>query len=392
MKDIINEKVKKYNKEVIDLRRYFHKHPEVGFKEYNTSKKIANLLESFGLTVITNVAKTGVIGILKGSKPGKTIAIRADMDALNIKEKTNLKFKSENSKVMHACGHDGHIAICLGAAKILSELKEEIKGNIKFIFQPAEEGPGGAKEMIDEGALKNPKVDAIIGLHIWPEIDSGYVGIKKDTIMAAADRFDIKIKGLGGHGAVPHLAKDPIVIGSQIVNSLQTIVSREIDPLDCAVVSTCMFNSGSVFNVIPNDATLSGTVRTLNNETRNLIPKRIESFIKNITKANDCSYEFNYSYYYPPTINDKNFTTFFEGVAKEILDEKVFEIKRPSMGGEDFSFYLQKVPGTFFFLGTKNIDKGINIPLHHPEYNIDEDILPLGIKLFCNTAMKYLNS
>jgi len=392
MQNIIKEKANNIKDELVNIRRYFHKYPELGFKEYKTSTKIAELLKSWGLEVESGVGITGVVGLVKGEREGKTIAIRADIDALPIAEKTSLAFASQHQGAMHACGHDGHITIVLGAAKILSELKEHITGNIKFIFQPAEEGPGGAEKMIADDVLENPKVDAIIGLHIWPEIESGYVGVSRGPIMAAADRFDITIKGVGGHGAVPHMAVDPIVVGAQIVTALQTIVSREIDPLDCAVISNCVFNSGTVFNVIPDEVNISGTVRTLNPKIRDIIPGRMESVINGIASSMRCEAEFKYSYYYPATINDKAFTQFFEKVARNVLgSDKVFEIARPSMGGEDFSFYLKEVPGTYFFLGTKNEEKGLTKSIHHPEYNIDEDILPLGVELFCNTAIEYLN-
>lgn len=393
MKDCINNRVESLKNDVINLRRYFHQYPEVGFKEFKTSTKIAELLKEWGLEVQTGIAKTGVVGLLRGAKPGKTIGIRADIDALPIQEATNLEFQSKHDGVMHACGHDGHIAIALGAAKVLSEFKDEICGNIKFIFQPAEEGPGGAEKMILDGVLENPTVEAIIGLHIWPEIDSGSVGIKNGPIMAASDRFDIKISGVGGHGAVPHMAVDPIVAGAHIVTALQTLVSREVDPLDCAVISNCVFNSGTTFNVIPADANISGTVRTFNPKVREVIPQRMKKIIEGIGESMRCQCEFNYTYYYPATINNKDFTSFFEDISKGLLgDDKVFEIERPSMGGEDFSFYLQKIPGTFFFLGTKNSSKDLTKSIHHPEYNIDEDILPIGVKLFCNTAIEFLNS
>nr|WP_279380039.1 amidohydrolase [Sporosalibacterium faouarense] len=375
----------------VNLRRHFHKHPELGYQEHETAKKIAELLKEWGLEVQEGVATTGVVGVLKGNKVGRTIAIRADIDALPIKEATGLEFASQNEGVMHACSHDGHIAMCLGTAKILSEIKEHLKGNVKFIFQPAEEGPGGAEKMIEEGVLENPSVDAIIGLHIWPEIESGFVGISKGPIMAAADRYEMTIKGLGGHGAKPHLAIDPIIAASHIVTTLQSIVSRELDPLDSTVISNCSFNSGNRFNVIPEEANLSGTVRTFNPKIREEVPRRMESIISGIANSMRCKYDFKYEYYYPATINDKEFTSYFENIAKDILgQEKVFEIERPSMGAEDFSFYLEKVPGTFFFLGTKNEEKEINKPIHHPEYTIDEDILPIGVELFCSMVVDFL--
>ncbi|AZR73259.1 peptidase M20 [Anoxybacter fermentans] len=391
MKERIRQEINKIFDELIQIRRYFHRFPELGFQEVKTSEKIAQLLEKWGLEVQKGIAKTGVVGLLKGSRPGKTLGIRSDIDALPIVEQTGLEFASEHSGIMHACGHDGHIAIALGTARVLSALKDQIAGNVKFIFQPAEEGPGGAEKMIEEGILENPSVDAIIGLHIWPEIPSGSIGISKGPIMAAADRFDIKIIGVGGHGAVPHKAVDPVVIGSEVVVALQNLISREIDPLDSAVISIGTFQAGSAFNIIPKEAELSGTVRTFNPKLRELLPQRIEEIVAGITKALRAEYEYKYHYYYPVTINDPEFTEFFRKVAVDLIGaDRVREIPRPSMGGEDFSFYLQKVPGTFFFLGTRNEKKGLNKSVHHPEYTIDEDILPIGVELFCGTALTYL--
>ncbi len=377
---------------LVEIRRYFHSIPELGLKENKTASRIAEILGEWGLDVHQGDGKTGVVGLLRGGKPGKTIAIRADIDALPIQEQTGLEFASTHPGVMHACGHDGHITIALGAAKVLSALKSELAGNVKFIFQPAEEGPGGAELMIEEGVLKGPEVDAVLGLHIWPEIDSGSIGITRGPIMAAADRFDIKIIGVGGHGAVPHKAIDPLLIASKVVTTLQNLVSREVDPLEAAVISVCSFNAGTAFNIIPATAELSGTVRTFSLEARENIAKRIEGVVKGITTALKAEYEFKYHYWYPPTINDDGFTDFFKGVAEEIIGKKaVQELARPSMGAEDFSFYLQNVPGTYFFLGTRNEEKGINKPIHHPEYTIDEDVLSVGVELFCAAVYKYLS-
>ncbi|GAU75925.1 M20 family metallopeptidase [Fusibacter sp. 3D3] len=391
MKALIKKKIDDFSKELIDIRRYFHQYPELMFEEYETSKKISELLTSWGIENKT-ISKTGVVGLIRGSRPGKTIAVRADIDALPIDEETELAFSSKNKGRMHACGHDGHIAMGLGTAKILSELKDHFNGNVKFIFQPAEEMPGGAGYLIKEGVLENPKVDAIIGLHIWPDMEKGYIGISKGPLMSAVDKFDVEVIGKGGHGAFPNKAIDPIVVGSQIITALQSIVSREIDPFDCVVLSSCAFNSGNVFNVIPEKANITGTIRYFNKAFSEYIPKRMEEIISGITIGFRCNYKFEYTQLCPVVVNDRAFTNFFENGAKEIMgSEKVIEIERPAMGGEDFSFYLEKVPGTFFFLGTKDEKNGISKSLHHPQYNFSEEILSAGVELFANTVVNYLN-
>ncbi len=392
MKKLIKDYILDIEEEIISIRRHFHMYPETAFNEFETSKRIADFLRQWGLEVTEGVAKTGVVGLLKGENPGKTIAIRADIDALPLTEKTGLEYSSKNIGNMHACGHDGHIAIALGTAKVLSKLKDKINGNVKFIFQPAEEGPGGAEIMIKEGVLENPKVDAIIGLHIWADAPLGDVQISYGPIMASADRFDIKVIGKGGHGAIPHLSLDPIVVGAHIVTSLQTIISREIDPLDSAVISNCTFKSGDAFNIIPNEASITGTVRTFSKELRDFIPMRMREIVENITKAMRCTYEFDYYYWYPATINHVEFTKMFKNIAEDVLGKnKVYERMRPSMGSEDFSYYLQKTPGTYFFLGTRDESNGYDKSLHHPKYSINEQVLSIGVELFCNTVLKYLN-
>lgn len=392
MKNRIEKKVHAFENELIELRRHFHQHPELGFKEFETAKTIAGLLEQWGVEVTKGVAGTGVVGLIRGGQPGRTIALRADMDALPIEEKTGLAFSSHTPGVMHACGHDGHTAILLGAAKVLSELKDNLRGNVKLIFQPAEEGPGGAKPMIAAGVLANPTVDAILGLHIWPELPSGSVGITAGPVMAAMDRFDITVKGVGGHGAIPHRAVDPVVAASHVVTALQTIASREIDPLDSVVVSTCTLQAGTAFNIIPHEATLSGTVRSFSRETREKVPQRIGEIVAGVTTALGCDHEYTFSYLYPATVNHEKLTGFVRGVTQDLLgDDRVGEIPRPSMGGEDFSFYQEKVPGTYLFLGTRNEEKGLTHSIHHPEFTIDEEILAQGVALFCNLAVNFLN-
>lgn len=391
MKSLLRKDVENFKDELIEIRKYFHQHPELGLEEFKTSKKIYELLTSWGVEA-EYLSETGVVGIIKGDNPGKTIALRADIDALPIEEMTGLEFSSKHKHKMHACGHDGHITICLGAAKILSKYKEKLNGNVKFIFQPAEEGPGGAEMLIEKGVLKNPDVDAILGLHIWPELPKNSIGITGGPIMAAADRFDIEVIGKGGHGAIPQLSVDPIYAASQLVTTLQSIVSRETSPLDSIVLSNCTFHGGDAFNIIPNNVKISGTTRYHNPDFSETLPKRMEEIVKGVCSTMRCDYEFKYSHWYPVTLNDKDFSKFFKDSAKDVLgDDNVVEIEKPSMGAEDFSFFLEKTPGTYFFLGTRDEENGLDKPIHHPEYYFSEDILPTGVELFCNAVLNYLS-
>lgn len=391
--NIIKEEAKNIHDQLVAWRRHFHSHPEIGVETPETAKKIEEELKKMGLEVRTSIGGYGVIGLLKGNKPGKVIAIRADIDALPIKEDTDLSFASVNEN-MHACGHDAHIAMGLGGAKILSQHKDEIHGSVKFIFQPGEEVAGGAKPMLDDGAFESPEVNAVIGLHIgkiWEDFKPGQVGISYGAMMASMDRFDIKIKGSGGHGATPHLTVDPISIASHLVSELQTIVSREVDPLTSAVVTVGEIHAGTAFNIIPEDCDISGTVRALDEKTREFIAKRIGEIAKTVSKGMRSKVDYRYSYGTPSLINNKEFTVEFRKIAVEIVgEENVKEIPQPTMGGEDFAFYLEKVPGTFFYLPGCNSEKGQIYPHHHPKFDIDEDVLGLGSTLFSAKAINWL--
>lgn len=389
--NLINKEANNLQEKLIKWRRLIHKNPELGFKEKETSNFIAAKLEEFGIEY-ERTCDTGIVGLIRGDKKGKTLAIRADIDGLAITEKNDVDYKSQNEGVMHACGHDGHTAILLGTAKVLSEMKKDIKGNVKLIFQPAEEGPGGAKPMIEEGVLENPKVDYVIGLHINPDIKSGKVGIKKGRMLAAPDYFKIKVKGKGSHGARPEDGVDPITIGSQIVIALQQIKGREIGAFKPLVISCGSFHSGDAFNAIPEEAVIKGTVRSFDNELRRKIKRRIHEIIENITNAYKADYDYEYTFEYPPGYNDPKLTSVMGEVIKEKLGENNFyEIPKPSMGGDDFAYFSQKVPGTYMRLGTKNKEKGIVNTLHSPYFNLDEDILKQGVKLFLHGTNKILN-
>ena len=386
--DDILKKAEGLKQKMIDLRRDFHQYPELGLQEFNTARKVEGILRALGLETRMFVNGTGVRGFLKGSEPGQTIALRADMDALPIQEETDLPYQSQNKGVMHACGHDAHIAMLLGAATILSEMREELKGNVAFIFQPAEEVGAGAKVMVEEGALEG--VNRIFGLHVYSILPFGILGYRPGPLMAAGDFFDVKITGKGGHGGLPHLTVDPIVIAANAISTLQTIVSREVDPVESAVISICKMNGGEAYNVIPETATFGGTIRSHKPELRESLPGRIKEILDGLVSGMRGNYEFNLMSKFPAMINNEEMTTLVVNVAKEILGADKVSLLKPLMGSEDFSFYLQKVPGTLVFLGVENKDRGIVHPHHHPKFNIDEDILPIGTALHVSVAMESL--
>lgn len=379
--------------DLITTRRDIHAHPETALNEVRTASVIAKRLRELGIEVQENIGITGVVGLLKGEKPGKTILLRSDMDCLPLDELNTCEYKSENKGLMHACGHDAHVTWLLGAAEILCKFRKELCGSIKFLFQPAEESSGGAERMIKEGVLENPPVDAAIAAHVWPSCDAGKIAIKYGSMMAAPDKFKIIIKGKGGHGAMPNLCVDPIAIGHEIYNSLQTIGRRKVDPLEPFILSVCRFSSGSAFNIIPDSAEIEGTVRTVTDELRERIPGIIETIVKSATEANGAGYEFQYYPYYPAVINDFNMTKLLETAAENFLGKENIDIlHNPVMIGEDFSFFQRKVPAVFFGIGTYNESKNIIHNLHSPYFDIDEDILPLASGFFAWFTMNYLNN
>ena len=391
--DIIQE-VKKIEEEIINWRRDLHQIPEIGLELPKTAKYVCDTLVEMGIEHHTLVNGNAIVGIIKGFEDGNTIGLRADMDGLPIKEETGLSFASTNNS-MHACGHDAHTAILLGAAKVLNNNRDKFKGNIKLLFQPAEEYPGGAKPMILEGALENPKVDAVMGLHVGGisnSIPKGNIGVCYANLMAAADVINIKIKGIGAHAAYPELSIDPITTACELVMSLQTIISRETRATDPAVLSICRIKGGNNHNIIPDYVELEGTVRTLNNETRHRIAKRIEEITKGITEAHGATYEYDYAFGYPPLINNSDFTRdFIESAKKIIPEEEITEIKVPIMGGEDMAYFLEEVPGTFFFLtNLKEID-GVCYGHHNSKFDIDEQLFWKGSSLLIQGALDYLN-
>lgn len=384
----IDEKIIKTAKDlksyIIDKRRDFHMHPELKFEEKRTSGIVSKELISLGFD-ISKVADTGVIGVLKG-KDSRTVALRADMDALPIKEATGKSYASKIEGKMHACGHDGHIAMLLGAARILSSIRENLNGTVKLIFQPAEEGGWGAEKVVESSLLDN--IDAIFGMHLWANLPSGAIGVKPGPLMASVDSFKIHLKGKGGHAAEPEKTIDPISALVDMVNAYQKIISREVSTFEPAILSITSIDSGEAFNVIPENAYMLGTVRAVNLDVRNFIIKRMKEITKGYAKAMNCSAQFEiFAKTSPPVINDENLALFAKSVLSSLGN--VVEPKM-TMIGEDFSFYARKAKTLFLFLGIRNEEKGIIFPHHHPKFDIDEDVLDKGSAIYSLFAYQYL--
>ena len=388
----VRAEIRDLQSSIVEWRRILHQKPELGFQEQITAEFIRQKLESWEITHQTGIAKTGIVAIIKGKSAGKVLAIRADMDALPIQEANEVEYKSQHDGKMHACGHDGHTAIALATAYYLSQHRD-FSGTVKIIFQPAEEGPGGAKPMIEQGVLKDPDVDAIIGLHLWNNLPLGTVGVRSGALMAAVECFRVSILGRGGHGAMPDQTVDSIVVASQIVNALQTIVSRNVKPLDSAVVTVGELHAGTALNVIADTARMSGTIRYFSPELETLIGKRLEAIIAGVCQMHGASYELNHWQLYPPTINDSAIAELVRSVAAEVVETPVGVVPEcQTMGGEDMSFFLQQVPGCYFFLGSANPEKGLAYPHHHPRFDFDETALSMGVEIFVRCVEKYLNS
>jgi len=378
---------KSMSEELRTLRRDFHQFPELSFKEFETARKIAIYMKELGYEVKENVGKTGVVALLKGAKENPTVALRADMDALPVKEMTGLSYASKNDGVMHACGHDIHVTCALGAAKILASLKDGLQGSVKFIFQPAEEINAGAKAMIDDGVLENPNVSMIFGLHNNPEIPVGKVGLKEGPLMAAVDSTFITVIGQGGHAAYPHRVIDPIVCASSVIVNLQTIVSRNVDPQKSAVISFGSINGGMANNVIPDEVKLAGTVRTFDEGLRDSIEGWMKRTVENTASGLGCKVEFNYRRDLPPVVNHPEATKIALRAAQKVFGEDGIILPTPSMGGEDFALYQKKVPGCYFWLGVGNPDIDAVHPWHSPHFKADEEAFPLGAALLALSAL-----
>lgn len=376
--------------EMRDWRRHMHMHPELSFEEVKTAKYIEEKLRSFNLEVKTNVGgRNGLIGILRGANPGKTIALRADFDALPIDDEKDVPYKSMNPGVMHACGHDGHTAALLGTAKVLSNYKQHINGTVIFIFQPAEEKPpGGAKFMIEEGILD--EVDAVFGAHLGSEIPLGKVAVGAGYKMAAVDKFEIRIKGRGGHGARPNETIDSIIVGTSVVEALQKIVSRNVDPLKSAVVTVGVFQAGNAFNIIADSARIEGTVRTFDAAVRDQVEERMRSILEGITNAFGATFEIDYLRGYPALYNHETETELVRNVLSQPFKEENIVEFQPTMGAEDFSYFLNEKSGTYFRVGSRNEDEKTHFPHHHPKFDFDERALMNISKSFVTIVSHYL--
>lgn len=369
--------------QLVQWRRGIHQRPELGFQEQLTADFICDRLRSWGIDHQAGIAKTGVVAVVEGDRPGPVLGIRADMDALPIQEQNQVPYRSQHDGIMHACGHDGHVAIALGTAHYLTQHRHSFTGTVKFIFQPAEEGPGGAKPMIEAGVLTQPDVDAIIGLHLWNNLPLGTVGVRSGAMMAASEFFRCTILGKGGHGAIPHQTVDSVVVGAQVVNALQTVVSRNVDPIHSAVVTVGQFQAGTAQNVIAASAQLNGTVRYFDPSYRDFFAQRLDQLIGGICQSHGANYELDYQALYPPLVNDEAMARLVRSVALSVVETPAGVVPEcQTMGGEDMAFFLEQVPGCYFFLGSANPEKDLAYPHHHPRFDFDESALAVGVEMF----------
>ena len=378
---------------VVGIRRDIHTHPELGNQEHRTAALIVEHLRRLGLAVQQGVGGTGVIGVLRGAHPGRTLALRADMDALPLDEEGDRPYRSCTPGVMHACGHDGHVAMALGAARVLSQLRDQLHGNVKFLFQPAEETYGGASEMVAAGCLTAaPAVDAIFGLHLWPDAPAGELRLRRGAVMASADAVRIVVRGSGGHASEPHDCVDPVPVAAHIITALQTMVTRRLDARNPVILTITYLQAGTAFNVIPPEVVLAGTVRTVDPSLRAAMPDRIEEVITHTGRAFGATADLAYVHGSGVVMNDAAFTDWVGGVLRRTRgDAAVLDIPHPVMGAEDFGVYLERIPGTFAFLGARPAHQAA-YPCHHPRFDIDETALPVGVEILSSVALAYLRA
>jgi amidohydrolase len=390
--DSIKDEILSLKDEMIQIRRDFHQYPELGMEEKRTSKKIAKRLGGLSLEVNTSIGRTGVVGLLKGKDLGKTVFLRADMDALPIHEKNNVPYRSRNDGIMHACGHDGHMAILLTVAKILADHREDLSGQIKFVFQPGEEGFAGARFMIEDGVLKNPKVDAAFGLHLNTGIPLGSLALRAGNMMACMDSFTIKIKGKGGHAASPEEGADAILMSAQVISMLQSLISKEVSPTTPLVVHVGTIHGGSAFNIVADYVELKGTVRTHDEILRKSIPERIERIVKGVTAALRGAHKLDYQFGYLPVVNDAGMTELVKGVGAQVVGaDQVLEIA-PVMISDDMGFFLREVPGCYFLVGAGSAEKGFDQPHHSARFDFDEEALVVGAEMMVRVVLAYLTN
>jgi len=390
--DRIKDDILDLKEEMIALRRDFHQHPELGMEEKQTSENVAKRLDELGLEVNINIGGTGVVGLLKGKDKGKTVLLRADMDALPIQEENDVPYRSRNEGIMHACGHDGHMAILLTVAKILNAHREDLSGRIKFVFQPGEEGLAGARFMIEDGVLKDPKVDAAFGLHLNTAIPVGSLALRAGPMMACMDTFTITIKGKGGHAAMPEQGADAILMSAQVISTLQSLISKEVSPTTPLVVHVGTIHGGNAFNIVADQVELKGTVRTHDEILRKSMPERIDRIIKGVTAALRGAHELDYQFGYLPVVNDAAMTELVKGVGAQVVgNEQILEIP-PVMMSDDMGFFLREIPGCYFFVGAANPEKGFDQPHHNARFDFDEDALIVGADVMTRVALAYLTN
>jgi amidohydrolase len=364
---------------LIGWRRDFHRHPELAFEERRTAEIVADHLRRLGYQVQTGVAKTGVVGLLEGARPGPVVMVRFDMDALLVTEETGAEYASEVPGRMHACGHDGHVAMGMGLAELMAARRDEMAGTLKLVFQPAEEGGNGAEVMVKEGVLKDPRPDVFLATHVWNERPVG-----------TAEKFTCVVKGRGGHGALPHLAVDPIVASAQVIAALQTVVSRNVSPLDTAVVSVGSIHGGDAFNVIPPQVEMTGTIRTYEPFTRETVLRRVREVVEGVSAACGAEAELEIQPLTPAVINDADIAEVVRKAAEAVLGPERVTSGERTMGSEDAAFFMEEVPGCYFFLGSANADKGLDAPHHNPRFDFDEEALVLGVAILAQAAAFYL--
>ena len=374
------------------LRRDFHRHPEIGFNEVRTAGIVARELVQMGLEVTSGIAETGVVALLEGSKTGPVVLLRFDMDALPVFEETGAEYASLTPGIMHACGHDGHVAIGITVARMLNEIRDELPGTVKFVFQPAEEGQGGAERMIKAGVLNNPAPTHTLALHLWNEMPVGSVGFVPGAMMAGAALFSIKLTGRGGHGAIPDQTIDPIIAASQIVSALQTIVSRNISPMQSEVVSVTYIRAGETYNVIPQSAELRGTLRFFEPEVKNKLFTRLEQIIELVAKTFECQSELKITDLTPPVVNDIDLTTRLGRLAESVVPDIKVDSSYRLMVSEDMALIMEQVPGCYFLVGSANSKKGLNYGHHHPKFDFDETALPAAAALMAAAAVNILQN
>ncbi len=385
--------IKEYEKELIEIRRKLHSSPELGYEEYETSDFIYNYLKDLGFDEVNKICKTGVVGLIKGKKEGKTLMLRADIDALPVFEETDIEYKSKIEGKMHACGHDAHAAMLLIAAKVLVKYRDDINGNIKFLFQPNEES-SAALDIIEAKVLENPHVDVASAIHIWSQLDSGKIGISNGAVMAALEEFVITIHGKGGHTGSPHVSIDPIIASANIITSVQQIQTRELDPREATVIMFGKVEAGTACNIIPEKATLEGTIRFLYKDEdagREKLKELFDRIVKGVCIASNTKYEIEYKNGNPAVINDSSMVTLARESAKKTVSDENNVVEYSYIAGEDFAEFSKVVPSVFYFIGSKNEKKNTHYPHHHPKFNIDEDVLKYGVEMHVRMALDYLS-